>query len=363
MPDILVIEDDALVRQSLIDTLTAYGFTVHGARDGIEGLELARTVLPEIIVSDVHMPRMDGYSLLQELRNDPATDTIPFIFLTVNGAREQLRQGMEEGADDYISKPFEPDELLQAVKTQLKKRLVLTEKHHITLRLTCKNIAYVLPHELRTPLSSVLGYAELLRMDYAVLSPEAVLKHAEAIYNGGKRLQRVIENYLVYAQLEILAADEEERKAYRNRITPACGDIIVDEAQKTALEYQRLSDLSLHVDNVALIIAEADLRKIIHELVDNAFKFSSPCNPVCIISSTEGDRSTILVQDMGRGMTVEQIRSVGEYMQFERAVHEQQGLGLGLVIAKRLVELHDGNLDIKSSPGSGTDVRISFRYQ
>ncbi|MFN8447426.1 MAG: ATP-binding protein [Anaerolineae bacterium] len=116
-------------------------------------------------------------------------------------------------------------------------------------------------------------------------------------------------------------------------------------------------------DTEAVGIGEDYLRKIIEEMVDNGFKFSTAGTPVCVTASVEDGYYVISVTNEGRGMTSEQIAQVGAYMQFERRIHEQQGAGLGLIICKRLSELHGGGINIESVPGykTTTTVRLPLK--
>jgi len=118
---ILVIEDEPSVLGNILKTLEFENYQVSGAENGLSGLTRAKEIYPDLIICDVMMPEMDGYSVLSELRKDPLTATIPFIFLTAKADRIEQRQGMEMGADDYITKPFTRKELLSAINTRLKK--------------------------------------------------------------------------------------------------------------------------------------------------------------------------------------------------------------------------------------------------
>jgi DNA-binding response OmpR family regulator len=126
---ILVIEDQAKIRDNILETLEMEGYRIHGARNGMTGVQLARAHHPDLIICDIMMPGMDGYTVLMELQNDPATTTIPFIFLTARADRESQRQGMELGADDYLTKPFTRAELLAAVTTRLQKQAARERKY------------------------------------------------------------------------------------------------------------------------------------------------------------------------------------------------------------------------------------------
>ena len=127
MKKILVIEDESSVRQNLVELLNAEGYQAIEARDGEEGVSLAWDALPDLILCDISLPRMDGYGVLSRISRDPATAAIPFIFLTARVEREDLRRGMSLGADDYITKPFSIDEILTAIQTRLHKHAQLTD--------------------------------------------------------------------------------------------------------------------------------------------------------------------------------------------------------------------------------------------
>ncbi|KZL51105.1 response regulator [Nodularia spumigena] len=126
---ILVIEDEEQIRLNIQEILVLADFSVVTSSDGVRGLNLAKVKLPNLIICDIMMPGMDGLEVLQNLRNDPQTANIPLIFLTAKSERDDLRQGMNLGADDYITKPFEPREILQAVKARLERQAVSTQQY------------------------------------------------------------------------------------------------------------------------------------------------------------------------------------------------------------------------------------------
>jgi CheY-like chemotaxis protein len=121
MQKILVIEDEESIRTNILELLEAEGFSGISAENGSIGLQLAQEQRPDLIICDVMMPELDGYTVLAILRQDPATAMIPFVFLTARSDAADLRKGMELGANDYLTKPCTPTELLQAISTQLKK--------------------------------------------------------------------------------------------------------------------------------------------------------------------------------------------------------------------------------------------------
>ncbi len=131
MKKILVIEDEQIIRENILKLLKAEGFDVTGAENGAQGLNAAVSNLPDVIICDVMMPELDGYGVLMALRSNPVTATLPFVFLTGKAKRSEMRQGMELGADDYLTKPFTKAELVGAISSRLKKQEAVAEQYKI----------------------------------------------------------------------------------------------------------------------------------------------------------------------------------------------------------------------------------------
>ena len=355
---ILVIEDNEQVRENIEDILFLENFKVLTAENGQSGLYLAKAVVPDLILCDIMMPELDGYGVLAQLRAEPSTATIPLIFLTAKADRLYVRQGMELGADDYITKPFTHQELIAAIATRLDKQAIVTQKNQQTLNELRTSITHSLPHELRTPLNGIMGFSQLLISEIEELEREEIQEMAQSIKTASERLYRLIQNFLLYANLEVIATDSERVEALRSAQTSSA-TVIMEQAYQTANEAHRAKDLTLDLQESSVQIAADKLAKIVAELLDNAFKFSEPDTPVTIKSWCE-KQFRFSISDHGKGMTPEQISQVGAYRQFERKLYEQQGSGLGLAIAQRLVQLHNGNLTINSSPKSGTTVQVCF---
>jgi two-component system, sensor histidine kinase and response regulator len=361
MKKVLVIEDEPQVRANIEEILNLLGFQATTACDGMMGLQLIHQEMPDLIMCDIMMPGLDGYGVLTSLRQDEVTAGIPFIFLTAKVNRPDFRQGMELGADDYLTKPFTPDELLKSIAVQLEKREVSKRHTQTQLNQLRHNISFALPHELRTPLNGILGFSELLIQDYDILPSVEVLEIAQAMRESALRLYRLTQNFLLYADLELLSTDLARLHALLTTPAESYSRPTVTEIVRQKFKIaDRENDLLLQIDDFPLPISELKLRKIVDEIVDNALKFSKSNTPIHIMGRIERDTFVLHVTDHGRGMTSEQISQLGAYMQFDRKLHEQQGSGLGLTIARRLIELHGGNLNIESIPGQQTTVEAKF---
>ncbi len=360
MKRILVIDDEAWLREMVNAVLTHKGFGVVEAENGSQGIEMAHQHLPDLILCDVNMQQLDGYKTLAALHEDPATAAIPFILMTGYADPAGMRQGMELGADDYLPKPFTAEQLCGAVEARLRKANHMRQEAERRLADLRDSISLALPHELRTPLNGILAYGEILSTDAEALQPAEVAEMGQVINESGRRLMRLIENFLIYAQLELVGSDPAKAAALRKKQTPFPLRIIEEKAHTIAQHMHRLGDLSLELQDVSVPMAEEYLSKIVDELVQNAFKFSKPNTPVRVTLAATDEDLVLAVSDQGRGLTPEQIAKVGAYMQFDRKMQEQQGLGLGLTICRRLAEMHGGTLGVQSQPATGTTVRVQF---
>lgn len=358
MKKVLVIEDEESIRENILDLLDAEDFKAFGAENGKVGIELAAHILPDLILCDVMMPEIDGYGVLQALRSQPETTTIPFLFLTAKAERYDTRKGMELGADDYLVKPCTAKELIAAIATRLEKHAIFDKKSQQKLDDLRSNIVHSLPHELRTPLNGIMGFTEVLLHQFQELEPDEIQEMLEEILMGSKRLYRLIQNFLLYAELELIAKNPERIADMRQSKTYSLQPVLEYRAIQQAKQAEREEDLQINVQDSTVSIAEIRLIKIAEELLDNAFKFSLKGTPVILATSVEADTFILSVTNQGRGMTPEQISRIGAYMQFERKLYEQQGSGLGLILSKYIAKLFGGKLTIESARDLQTTVRV-----
>jgi signal transduction histidine kinase len=356
MKKILVIDDEEWLREMIHLALKQRGFEVVEAGNGADGIEAARKELPDLILCDINMGKVDGYLTLASLRNEAPTAAIPFILMTGLADNAGMRHGMELGADDYLPKPFTTDALYAAVDARLKKAQTVRDEAERKLVHLRDNMSLMLPHEMRTPLNGILTYGEILSTEAATLKPGEITEMGQIIQQSGRHLERLIENFLIYAQLELVAADPKNVNALRIGRMEHPASLITKQATAQAAQANRPKDLFLELADVPTPMAEEYLAKVVDELTQNAFKFSEPGSPVRVRLGEAFNAVVLSVSDQGRGFSSEQISRIGAYMQFDRKLHEQQGQGLGLAIAKRLVELHGGTFSIEGKKGEGAAI-------
>jgi two-component system sensor histidine kinase/response regulator len=360
MQKILVIEDDALLRATVRKSLQMRSYEVLEAENGSHGIQMAKAHLPDLIISDVIMEPGDGYEALEGLRSEPATAAIPFIFITNHANPEGMRRGMEQGADDYLPKPFTISSLLAAVDARLRKQDVMKRQAEKKLADLRASLSLMLPHELNTPIVGILGCGEIIVSDAPMLKAQELTEMGENIIASALRLRRVIQNFLLYARIELLTADPQVLSPLLQQEELEIAGYLRDLGASVAKSADRSDDLVLDLVEGNLQVSREILSKIFFELLDNAFKFSQAGSIVRAQTTLTRDALYLKISDKGRGFTQQQILEIGAFVQFDRKIYEQQGSGLGLIIAKRLSEVNLGGLVIDSEPGVGTTVTVRF---
>jgi DNA-binding response OmpR family regulator len=202
MTRILVVEDDVAVRENVIELLELEGYEVIGAANGQEGLVIAMTESCDLMICDVKMPVLDGFQVLERLRHFQKTKTLPVIFLTAKTERENQREGMDIGADDYITKPFTRLELLNSIRTRLAKTTDLDSTTLEHVRLMDQNTNLLMPMELSEPLANVLTTSEILTEAREEIPVSKIQALAESIHKSALLMSDVTQKYLFLFDLE-----------------------------------------------------------------------------------------------------------------------------------------------------------------
>lgn len=362
MKKILIIDDAEFILDSTAALLKYEGYEVLAAPNGYLGIKAAVEQKPDMIICDIAMPGIDGFKVLEEIRKNPETESTPFIFLTAFSEKSKMRAGMERGADDFIVKPYTHDELMLAIEALWAKRSKLEKKFNEKIEEVGRSVTSVLPHEFRTVLNEVIGIAKYMNSDVDDLTKSEIIEFSNDIISSSKRLLKITENFLLFVRIEALASDPVQRIQLRKFRTDEPFSIFLDIATSKARKYNRNEDLFFgdNIEQISLEISSESFYKVADEILDNAFKFSEKGKKIHISSFREGNMAVVKIKDEGRGMNNEQVNKISAFAQFERAFYEQQGAGMGLIIAKKLVELHDGVFKIDSSEGCGTTICFSL---
>ncbi|MFA6961633.1 MAG: response regulator [Opitutaceae bacterium] len=343
---ILIIEDEESIRQVLKDLLEINGYAVLAAADGIEGMRLVAE-MPDFILCDINMPGMDGYQVIAEIQKLQQGRDIPFIFLTALADRSAQRRGMAMGADDYITKPFTERDILDAIEARVKRQRSLRSRIEHLMDQHRREISADWSHELMTPLNGVLGGLQLIEAEGGSISPAELKDVLGLIREGAERQQRLSRKLIRFYELERMKQSSSPPGLYRCQAKPA----VETATAKIAKREGRECDLRVCCEAGEVGLPADLLTDTVVELVENAFRFSVKGRPVRVNGRRVEQNYRIEIIDEGPGMTEVQIGSVGAFTQFDRRYQAQQGLGLGIAIAKGVAEIAGGRLSLGSGPG------------
>ncbi len=363
---ILVVEDDETLRSGIRDLLELAGYVVSAANDGAEALELLEQASesPALIVSDIRMPVMDGYRLLEIVRARPEWLTIPFIFLTAKGEKQDVREGKLRGADDYIIKPFDFQDLLVAIQSSLNRHEQLHVVQEARLEAIKSRILHIINHEFRTPLTYIVAYANLMASNDSFQHSEELRQYIQGILQGSARLSRLIENFLLLAELESGLAE----KIYKRRCRPIDKlDNLVREVVARSLPEAEKRGVTLKLEIPGpLPVVEGDsayLEVAIRELVDNAVRFSPENSGARVIVTVLARDWQLSIRVCDQGPSIppkDQQHLFDIFYQVNREKLEQGGTGAGLAIVHRVAQLHGGSVRLESQPGRGNCFELSL---
>lgn len=346
-----IIDDDAQLCAALSAGLEAFGYRTASATSATLGWEAAHREPPDLILCDINMPGMNGHRLLQEIRSDPELANCQFVFMSGNPAYAHPRVGMNLGADDFLVKPFTLEALVSCVEARLRRKEISRQREATLIGELRTSLHKWMPHEFFTPLTGILGFAELLDQDLLTMKPDEVREAVHGIHKSAQRLHRTLRNYLF--TLDRLNPDSGAPFPVLKAETVR--EVLQRGAEAAVARHdKRRPDLAVEIAPAALSVGPQELALLVEELLDNAFSFSAPRTPVRLVARRRGANLEVTVTDAGRGMTAAQLKALGAFRQFERPTFEQQGLGLGLFIVRQVVRRLGGRLDINSLPGKGT---------
>jgi len=358
---ILVVEDHKPMSRAIKGILESEGYTVSTAADGVEALEIMGELVPDLILADIMMPRMDGYVLYDRVRARPERVQIPFVFLTAKSEREDKLKGKQLGAEDYITKPFDAEELIISVRSCLARAQAIDRANKAEFKLLKEQITTILAHELRTPLTHVKGYTDLALEDVSSLTPGEFEEFLKGIKAGTDRLNRLVEELLLLAQIDSgITQNEFEARVCEH-------DNLNEIVERTARQFSaraRQHNVSIEVSTDSAVprvrLWEPLFVDALGRLVENGMKFSREGGKRVRIETMVAENGVmVIVADHGVGIRADQQGHLFErFRQINRDQMEQQGAGLGLAIAQELIGLHDGEIVVESSPGEGSTFTI-----
>ena len=356
---VVVADDNADMRDYLARLLGEF-WRVELATNGLEALQLIAARRPDLVLTDVMMPELDGVELLREIRRNADTRLMPVIVLSARSGEESRIEGLAAGADDYVVKPFSARELIARVRTHLDlaraRREIEGARRAAEAASRAKDeFLAMLGHELRNPLAPILTALQLmtLRGDRGAEKERAIIERQV------RYVVRLVDDLLDVSRI---ARGKIELK--RERIELAAVVAKAVEMTSPVIEQKR-HELNIDVASAGLAV-DADptrLQQVVFNLLHNAAKYTEPQGRISLAAALHGETIELRVRDTGVGIEAEKLPHVFElFFQDRQALDRAQGgLGLGLAIVRNLVELHGGRVSASSGgPGRGSEFVVTL---
>ena len=368
-PKILVVEDDTHLLQGIKAILQIDKYEVLTAENGRDALKIMydQDTPPDLIISDIMMPYMDGKAFFKAVRQEPQWLDIQFIFLTAKSEKDDIQDGVGLGADDYVTKPYDPDYLRITVRSRLERRSKLGLFHAGRIANIKRNILTILNHEFRTPLTFVVAYADMLNYSENVdelKKNEEILTFLQGVSSGAERLRNLIENFIALVELE--TGEAKDTIAFRKQTIPNLASFLETVWAEVARKTEATQPCEIIVaEALAPFTADQEYFKFaLRHLLDNAIKFSEPDDLIIMRAQQDGNQVAISIQDHGRGIPQHELDSIWRtFYQIDRQHYEDQGAGSGLAIVRRIVQYHGGTVDVESVFGEGSIFSIHLPSQ
>lgn len=361
---VLIVDDVAENVQILGNILRKQGYNVLASLDGEKALNIINERAIDLILLDISMPDMDGYEVIQRVKENPENKDIPVVFLTARTQTADLVKGFRLGAADYITKPFQAEELLARVRNHL---LIKQQQEQIAgqnadlqeLNAVKDRLFGIIAHDLRNPFNLVINYADLLLRNISKYDKEKQAQFLRSIYSSGKKAYNLLENLLTWSHAQIGSVNYDPVKVNMQLIVHETITFLSDSAQQKNIQIENLVP-----DNFAVYADENMMHIVLRNLLSNAIKFTPKEGRIAVEAKMDDSagRAQIAVVDSGMGIPAEKQEKLFniDNKHSTPGTENEEGTGLGLVLCKEFVEKNGGSIWVESQPGNGSKFNFTL---
>lgn len=365
---VLIVDDIPKNLQLLAKLLDEEGYNIAAVNKGTQVILSAKKFRPDLILLDVMMPDKNGFEVCRELKKEPDLKSIPVVFLTGKAEQKDIVEGLRIGGADYVTKPFNSEELLARVETHVllkrsKDKILEQNEHLLSLNKTKDKIYSVIGHDLRGPINAITGFSELLLLHFENHSEDdSVIKKLRIIRQSTLNVSRLLNNLLSWARTQT------------GDLSLLIKEFSVEEVVKKTIDLLSLAatgkGIEIYFDPAPFPEVRGDeqmIATIVRNFLSNAIKFCNAGDRIELILQQDSGSWSISVKDEGAGMP-EEIRqklfNADMHPSTTGTAHEK-GTGLGLMLCKKLAEMHGGSILVESRPGEGSvfTLRVPFEIE
>lgn len=358
----VLIVDDVPTNVMLVQAiLKKEGYTLLTCDSGAKALRLAHDRHPNLILLDIMMPEMDGYEVLQHLKSSPDTNDIPVIIMSALSDMQSIVKGYQLGATEYVTKPFQREELVKRVAHRYELFSIKRIKQELENTIESRDTLYsVIAHDLRSPLGSLkmMNNAILMMVDKNQISPE-VFEMLQMMNKTSEEIFLLLDNLLKWAKNRLKKQNIYKQITDINSVISSTAEIYYPMAEQKGITIH-LSDM----DKELIGSIDIDMIKtVVRNLISNAIKFSFAGGIIDVSTVVDGDNVIVHVKDTGKGIRKEDqekvLKANTNFTSY--GTNNEKGSGLGLMLCKDFVELHDGKLWFESEEGKGSTFSFTMK--
>ena len=355
---ILIVEDTLTIREEIHDILVMEGYTVFEAENGSIGFEIALKKHPDLIISDILMPKLNGFEMYKKLQNNKTTKLIPLIFLSAKAEKSDIRAGMNLGAEDYLTKPIDVEDLLNTVKIKIDKKILLAQEiidKTTTISAILQqqkkeldNYAQLISHELKTPLRNISDILIWIREELAhPISSENSINSIELLENKVERMELLLIKLEQYKNIR--SSSFKKNKINLNTI-----------AKKVIAKLQVPSHIKIEIKNKlpTLFADEIMLEKVFEILIQNALDHIDKEKGLILLACETTEEDYLFsIKDNGIGIKTKYHEKIFEMFQ---TIDSNNSTGIGLSIVKKIISYYNGEVKVESKTNKETIFYFSL---
>lgn len=361
MSSIFLITGDLKLKSKIVKGCKSGMVEVIHSSDLQGALNYICNFLPDVTLIDISSLKTNCENFIKQLRDNPYTSCLPVIVLTEKFVKKEFRDFIEAGANDYLTRGSNAEEIIKAIYAQLKKVSKVKRNYENKLNEFKRYLTSVMPHEFNTPLTAILGFTDALKSEFQNLTAEDAGEMLNYIKDSALRLKSTADKIIIYSDVlalgTILSGDE----------TLARATVVVDQLlfKKIITENEKIrnrqNDIEINVTEGKVIFLREYLLPVIEEILENACKFSAPGTRIAIQGRTILYKYHLQITDEGVGLPPGFINRISAFNQYNRDKYEQQGLGLGLAIVKTAMNSFGGELEFESVNHKKTIAKLLFK--
>ncbi len=354
-PNILIVDDVAANLKVLGDILKTDGYKVRPVPNGILALQVAKKEKPDLILLDIMMPDMDGFEVCRRLKEIQELQNVPIIFISALNDTSDIVKALSIGGVDYITKPFQAEEVKARVATHIK--IHQQSKELQKLMADKDRFISILGHDLKSPFNSILGLSSLLKTNIRDYDVAEIEDFADLINKAAQSTYTLLEDLLTWARTQSGKLPFEPQYLNLAAIFYSALDTLKLNAQSKNITINYLAERSIEV------FADVNmLQTVLRNLLSNAIKFTRTGDNIEVYAEVNQKTVTIIVSDNGIGMEQKNVVKLFDITQkyTSAGTANEKGTGLGLLLCKDFVEKHGGKIWVESEVGKGSDFKFSL---